>query len=170
MAGRSDWSAWIGEARQADPLVVAQTLGVTLKKTGVEWVGPCPACGGTDRFAINTRKRVFNCRGAEGGDTIAMVEHITGCAFIEAVEQITGTSRPDRSRDEKPEERAARLKRNAERNIANTQLAEENRKAEEARAPTSRQCTRSWRAPFRFRGLMPKPICGTGEGLRRPSG
>ena len=139
MAGRSDWSAWIGEARQADPLVVAQTLGVTLRKTGAEWVGPCPACGGTDRFAINTRKRVFNCRGAEGGDTIAMVEHITGCAFIEAVEQITGSTRPDRSRDEKPEERAARLKRNMDRNLANTRLAEDSRKAEEARARADEQ-------------------------------
>jgi CHC2-type zinc finger protein len=139
LAGRSDWSAWIGEARQADPLVVAQTLGVTLKKAGVEWIGPCPACGGTDRFAINIRKRVFNCRGAEGGDTIAMVEHITGCAFIEAVEQITGSSRPDRSRDEKPDERSARLKRNAERNLANTRLAEDNRKAEEARARADEQ-------------------------------
>jgi hypothetical protein len=139
LAGRSDWSTWIGEARSADPLVVAQTLGVTLKRAGVEWIGPCPACGGTDRFAINTRKRVFNCRGAEGGDTIAMVEHITGCAFIEAVEQITGSTRPDRSRDEKPEERAARLKRNAERNLANTRLAEDNRKAEEARARADEQ-------------------------------
>jgi CHC2 zinc finger len=139
LAGRSDWSAWIGEARAADPLVVAQTLGVTLKKAGVEWIGPCPACGGTDRFAINTRKRVFNCRGAEGGDTIAMVEHITGCAFIEAVETITHSPRPDRSRDEKPEERAARLKRNAERNIGAQQRAEEAAKLEAARARADEQ-------------------------------
>lgn len=139
MAGRSDWSAWINEARTADPLVVAQTLGVTLRKTGVEWIGPCPACGGTDRFAINTRKRLFNCRGAEGGDTIAMVEHITGCSFIESVEQITGTSRPDRSRDETAEERAARLKRNAERNIAGQRQAEEERRAEAARARADEQ-------------------------------
>ena len=139
MAGRSDWSAWIGEARAADPLVVAQALGVTLKKAGVEWIGPCPACGGTDRFAINTRKRVFNCRGAEGGDTIAMVEHITGCSFIEAVEQVTNTPRPDRSRDEKPEERSARLKRNAERNLGAQQRVEEERKAEAARARADEQ-------------------------------
>jgi hypothetical protein len=139
MAARADWSSWIDEARGADPLVVAQALGVTLKKAGVEWIGPCPACGGTDRFAINTRKRVFNCRGSEGGDTIAMVEHICGCSFIEAVEQITGGTRPDRSRDEKPEERAARLKRNAERNLGAQQRLESDRKAEAARARADEQ-------------------------------
>jgi phage/plasmid primase-like uncharacterized protein len=47
----------------------------------VERVGPCPVCGGTDRFSINTRKQVFNCRGFGGGDVIAMVQHLDGCTF-----------------------------------------------------------------------------------------
>ena len=40
-----------------------------LKRQSGELVGPCPACGGTDRFAINAAKGVFNCRscGANGG-------------------------------------------------------------------------------------------------------
>ena len=39
----------------------------------VERVGPCPNCGGHDRFAINIRKQVWNCRGChKGGDRIAL--------------------------------------------------------------------------------------------------
>lgn len=92
---------FIAEARSADILNVARSYGGHLKKTGAaEFVGPCPACGGVDRFSINMRKGVFNCRGFGGGDVIAMAQHVTGCSFTEACEQITGRQRPDRSRDE----------------------------------------------------------------------
>jgi hypothetical protein len=47
-------------------------------------------CGGTDRFSINTRKQVFNCRGFGGGDVIAMVQHLDGCTFAEAVRTLAG--------------------------------------------------------------------------------
>jgi putative DNA primase/helicase len=59
--------------------------GVKLRRVGAEWIGPCPVDGGTDRFSINTRKQLFNCRGHGGGDVISMVEHIVGCDFIDAV-------------------------------------------------------------------------------------
>jgi hypothetical protein len=33
----------------------------------------CPICGGTDRFAVNTEKQVFNCRSCNAkGDVIAL--------------------------------------------------------------------------------------------------
>ena len=77
----------ITRAREVDTLMVAERLGAKLKKIGrSEWVGPCPRCGGRDRFGINLRKRIFNCRHCGiGGDAIGMVEHITGSSFIEAV-------------------------------------------------------------------------------------
>jgi putative DNA primase/helicase len=57
----------------------------------VDRCGPCPICGGIDRFAINTRKQVFHCRGCGlGGDVIRLVQHIDGYSFIEAVELLTG--------------------------------------------------------------------------------
>jgi phage/plasmid primase-like uncharacterized protein len=56
----------------------------------VERVGPCPACGGTDRFSINTRKQLFNCRAFGGGDVIAMVQHLDGCDFVEAIRALAG--------------------------------------------------------------------------------
>jgi hypothetical protein len=83
--------AAITRAREAEVLGVAERLGARLKKASSEWVGPCPRCGGNDRFAINARKRIFNCRRCGvGGDTIGMVEHVTGSSFVEAVRFITG--------------------------------------------------------------------------------
>jgi Toprim domain/CHC2 zinc finger len=52
--------------------------------------GPCPVCGGdpkkSDRFGVSTRKQVWNCRGCGGhGDIIALVMHLDGVTFIEAI-------------------------------------------------------------------------------------
>jgi phage/plasmid primase-like uncharacterized protein len=81
----------IERARAVDILPVAQRYGAKLKRIGTEYVGPCPVCGGTDRFAINVIKQVFNCRGcAAAGDVIKLVEHITGGTFVDAIEKLTG--------------------------------------------------------------------------------
>jgi phage/plasmid primase-like uncharacterized protein len=61
-------------------------LGLQLKRQGRELVGPCPRCGGRDRFAINLGKQVWNCRGcSRGGDAIGLVRHVRDCSFREAV-------------------------------------------------------------------------------------
>jgi hypothetical protein len=114
MAGRDDWDRFWADARAADILAVAQRLGARLKNIAAnEWAGPCPLCGGGDRFSVNQRKNVFNCRGCEGrGSVIDMVMLVTGCSVIEASELITGEPRPDHSRDETPEEELARLQAN----------------------------------------------------------
>jgi hypothetical protein len=57
----------------------------------IDRCGPCPACGGRDRFAINVRKQCFICR---GGYVIAMVQHLDGATFARAVETLTGEKRP----------------------------------------------------------------------------
>src|SRR4029077_6448966 len=65
--------------------------GISLRGRGSERCGPCPVCGGTDRFSVNPKKQVWNCRGcATGGDVIALVEHLDGCGFMEAVEMLVG--------------------------------------------------------------------------------
>jgi hypothetical protein len=57
---------------------------------GAERCSPCPACGGDDRFSINTAKGVWNCRGARGGrDAISLAMHVAGANFLEAVELLT---------------------------------------------------------------------------------
>ena len=65
--------------------------GHRLKRAGRELVGPCPVCGGTDRFGVNVQKRIWNCRGcARGGDVIDLVKHIDGITTAEAVRMLTG--------------------------------------------------------------------------------
>jgi hypothetical protein len=90
---RHDLALAIEQARRADVLKVAERLGAKLRKDGAEWTGPCLKCGGSDRFAINPKKQVFNCRGcATGGDVISLVRLVHDRDFIEAVEFINGQS------------------------------------------------------------------------------
>ena len=81
----------IERACEADILTIARRFGAKLRKSGAEFVGACLVCGGTDRFAININKNVWNCRACrKGGDAIALVRHVTGCDFHDAVEQLIG--------------------------------------------------------------------------------
>jgi len=83
----------IEAARAVDIFPLAQRVGARLTRVrALKWkyCGPCPGCGGTDRFALNTELGIFNCRGFGGGDTIALVQHVLGLNFVEAVEFITG--------------------------------------------------------------------------------
>jgi putative DNA primase/helicase len=100
----------ISNARDADILEIARRAGATLKRvTASEWVGPCPACGGTDRFSVNTRRGdgVFNCRGFGGGNVIGMVQHALGVDFLGAIEFIAGrTSEVSAKLGQKPEQSA----------------------------------------------------------------
>jgi hypothetical protein len=52
--------------------------GITLRGR-TERCGPCPLCGGHDRFSINIDKQLWNCRDCcVGGDIIALVQHLDG--------------------------------------------------------------------------------------------
>jgi hypothetical protein len=66
-----------------------------IKNSGA-YVGPCPKCGGNDRFAINTRKQVWNCRGCKSknikGDVIGLVQFLDGCGFGKAIKTLTSTT------------------------------------------------------------------------------
>jgi hypothetical protein len=67
--------------------------GILLKRIGRELIGPCPVCGGTDRFGVNLRKQLWNCRGCHvGGDVIDLVRHLDACSVIEACVRLTGDS------------------------------------------------------------------------------
>ena len=76
----------IERARQADILMAAQRLGA-LKRVGAsEYAGPCPVCGGKDRFSVSVKKQLWNCRGCgKGGDVIGLAQHAGGATFAEAV-------------------------------------------------------------------------------------
>jgi phage/plasmid primase-like uncharacterized protein len=72
--------------------------GITLKRIGTELVGPCPVCAGTDRFGVNIRKQVFNCRGCQrGGDVIDLIMFLDSVSVAEAIATLTSEqARPTR--------------------------------------------------------------------------
>lgn len=81
----------IAAARNKSIVDVALALGaaeaVKIDERGV----PCPLCGGRDRFSIDRAKNVFLCRpSGTGGDPIALVQHVHGMSFGEAIELLTG--------------------------------------------------------------------------------
>ena len=95
MRDNPEFEAWVEDARAVDIAEEARARGLGLRGT-VEMVGPCPDCGGSDRFAINTRKQVFNCRGCgESGDVIALTRLIDKSDFRAACEHLTGKPAPD---------------------------------------------------------------------------
>src|SRR5262249_3138121 len=68
--------------------------------------GPCPRCGGTDRFAINTRKGLWNCRGCKSknikGDVIGLVQFLDGCGFGEAIKRLISSPMERTASPEQP--------------------------------------------------------------------
>lgn len=147
-AAFEDWKA---RAATADILQEAVARGAKLKRSGKEHTGPCPACGGVDRFSINPQKRIFNCRGAVGGDVIGMVIHLDGVTFTQACEALTGEPPPNgRSRPLSDAEKTARASA-----MADARARERAQQAEEARyqEDTREAAQRIWNAS--------KPIAGT---------
>lgn len=87
-----------------------------LVRTSGELIGPCPKCGGRDRFGINISSRAFNCRQCElkGGDQIALVMQLLGKPFRDALTWIVGELPPDLDPKEAARRRAL-AKKTAER-------------------------------------------------------
>jgi DNA primase len=95
MRGDGQFDAWVQRARAVPIENEIERRGVTLRRVGLERVGACPKCGGDDRFSINTKKQVWNCRECEkGGDAIALAMHLDGSDFLLACETVTGEPPP----------------------------------------------------------------------------
>ena len=91
-------SAAVDIARQSPIEAELARRGHRLRRVGRDLVGPCPACGGTDRFSVTPAKRAWHCRRcANGGDVIALVQHLDGGNFLDAVQTLSG-ERPRRKR------------------------------------------------------------------------
>jgi phage/plasmid primase-like uncharacterized protein len=83
--------AWIAGARSVHIEDELARRGIKLRGNKTERCGPCPKCGGDDRFSINTKKQVFNCRGCStGGDVIDLVRFLDGVEFTEACTRLAG--------------------------------------------------------------------------------
>jgi len=112
--------AWPEDPRRAEALAkpiaeVADLLCIEgLRRAGVERVGPCPQCGGDDRFGINPRKGVFGCRkcGAKG-DGIALVMHVRQVSFPEALDWLCGPRQEISAAERAKRDQAAEANRQA---------------------------------------------------------
>lgn len=143
---------WKRKAQEADILSEAVARGAILKRMGREHIGPCPACAGTDRFSINVQKRVFNCRGAEGGDVVKMVMHLGGLSFKQACEELTGEPPPNgQARPLSEAEKAARAK-----TLADAKARERARQAREAayQEDTREAANLIWRGGVEIAGTV----------------
>lgn len=89
-----------------------------LVRTAGELVGPCPGCGGTDRFSINPRKGVIFCRGCDAkGDQVALVQLALGMDFRAALDWLIGPRQeltPDQQAEQRRRADAFRRQREAE--------------------------------------------------------
>jgi hypothetical protein len=86
---RAAWAAAAHAVRVEDEL---SRRGIQLKGR-IDRCGPCPVCGGTDRFAINTKKQVFNCRGCgKSGDVISLVQALDGSNYLDAIATLAGAA------------------------------------------------------------------------------
>ena len=93
------WDAWVAKARSVRIEDECSRRGIVFNGQAgkTERCGPCPKCGGDDRFAVNTKKQVFNCRGCSArGDVIAFVQFLDHSDFARAVEALTGEPPPKR--------------------------------------------------------------------------
>jgi hypothetical protein len=87
-------AATIARARTVPIEVEVAKRGVNLKSNHKQLTGPCPLCGGTDRFNVDPRKNLWICRGCRvGGDVIKLVQHLDGCSFVSAVEMLISEDR-----------------------------------------------------------------------------
>jgi hypothetical protein len=88
----------LAKARQVDFATILHERGIRLLGRWPNLCGPCPQCGGRDRFGVNLKKQVFNCRicRARGGGPIDFVMFLDGCDFSGAVEVLAGAA-PERT-------------------------------------------------------------------------
>lgn len=117
----SDVDGFIEEARSVSVTDAAGILG--FKLTRANYAGPCPVCGGTDRFSISPSKQAWNCRqcGRGGRDGIGLIAFVrehdmrSRGGFLAACAEALGRSPPEGSERESEEHRAERLARVAAR-------------------------------------------------------
>jgi hypothetical protein len=71
------------------PLTLVR-LGIPIKALRNKH-GPCPGCGGTDRFRFDHERRgkgSFWCNNVKSGDGFALLQHVYGWSFTEAVARV----------------------------------------------------------------------------------
>ncbi|TWD58120.1 hypothetical protein FB480_101875 [Agrobacterium vitis] len=133
---------FVTRARSISVAEAADRLKIPDSARGAEYQGPCRSCGGKDRFSVNRKKGVFNCRSCGGGrDGIGLAAVWCGynlrnrAEFLLACSEVLAEPVPAAGERESDEERAAREKRTAKA----LQDADQKRANREAMAEKERQ-------------------------------
>lgn len=162
---------WIERAKRTDIwwalMKLAPSNGV--KRRGHKGAGPCPACGGKDRFSIDGSKGVYNCRKCGGGDVIRLVENVTGANFLGACEILTGESMP-------VPQPGAEIRREDPKLIEQRRLdaeAEAQRRQQEQNSYRDREIARGrdiWGEGEVFMGTIAEDYLRAARGVQPPAG
>ena len=160
------FDAWVDRAKAVSTLNAAFKFGFspkgsagrTTRATG-EISGPCPRCGGVDRFSVNATTGLWNCRGAGkgGADAISLARYLMiDGGFLEAVTFLTGEPKPGRPAiDPTPEEQAAQEAALAKRKADDAAAREKTERANnQFREDERRRCHALWRAGERAPGSL----------------
>jgi len=101
---------WVDRARGEHVNAILAARHIQLNGKGNRRAGPCPKCGGEDRFAVELDKQLFNCRGCggKGHGAISLVQFLDGIGFLQAVEEITGEPPPQKEPKQAKQQRRAR--------------------------------------------------------------
>lgn len=154
---------WVASARAVGVLEELARRGIALKRAGSEFVGPCPVCGGRDRFGVHARKGIWHCRGAgRGGDAIALVQYLDGADFLAACETLTGRAPPQGEGT-----RASAADLAAREEARRAKEAEHERAAEQYREAERRRLWRLWLHCQPFTG-SPAEAYLAGRGIPNP--
>ena len=115
---------WVDEAKAKRIADVLAERGIQLKGKGSNRAGPCPQCGGDDRFGVDIKRDLFNCRGcgAHGQGAIKCVQWLDGCNFLKACETLTGRPAP---KDDEPKQKTPSSKKTRGRFVCAYPYADE---------------------------------------------
>ena len=124
---KTEWRDAVARAREIQIKDVLDRRGHQLRRKRRALVGPCPKCGGDDRFVVTPAKRLWFCRNCgRGGSIIDLIMHLDGCDLIEAVTKLTNWKPSAREGAEKSarEPQASNRDRDQEYQAFQLQLAE----------------------------------------------
>lgn len=96
-AGVDGGDALVETAKGADVLELARRYTTLRRESSHEWAGPCPRCGGDDRFHCTAQWWFCRICHPKQSDSIDLVRWLTGASFRESVAMITGVSMPTMS-------------------------------------------------------------------------
>lgn len=85
----------VRRANQTDIYDALRLVGYTFARQRIKSAGPCPLCGGSDRFWANGLKRIASCRQCMDNhamDPIGVLVRLGGRTFAEAVVELAGVS------------------------------------------------------------------------------